>query len=137
MGGYGAFKLGLNYPEKFGAVASLSGSVDMCMVAKNSAYRSKKAIMFRNITFGTEEEMQGSEMDTVFLAEQHLKNGTVLPKFYQCCGTEDWLLPVNRSFKDRFINRLDLTYEEGPGGHNWEFWDQYIQKVLKWLPIKR
>ena len=30
---------------------------------------------------------------------------------------------------------LDLTYEEGPGNHNWEFWDKYIRHVLDWLPL--
>jgi putative tributyrin esterase len=26
-----------------------------------------------------------------------------------------------------------VTYEEGPGAHNWEFWDHWIQRVLTWL----
>jgi S-formylglutathione hydrolase FrmB len=32
---------------------------------------------------------------------------------------------------------LDLTYEEGPGEHEWGYWDQQIQKVLAWLPLRR
>ena len=32
---------------------------------------------------------------------------------------------------------LDLTYEEGPGNHNWEFWDKYIRHVLDWLPLEK
>ena len=28
---------------------------------------------------------------------------------------------------------LDLTYEEGPGEHNWEYWDKMIQNVLAWM----
>jgi hypothetical protein len=24
---------------------------------------------------------------------------------------------------------------EGPGVHDWEFWDTYIKKVLEWLPL--
>ena len=31
---------------------------------------------------------------------------------------------------------VDLTYEEGPGIHNWIFWDAYIQRALNWLPLK-
>ncbi|MDF2723402.1 MAG: putative esterase, partial [Paenibacillus sp.] len=31
---------------------------------------------------------------------------------------------------------LELEYEEGPGSHNWGFWDLYIQRVLAWLPIR-
>jgi S-formylglutathione hydrolase FrmB len=30
---------------------------------------------------------------------------------------------------------LDLTYEEGPGGHEWGYWDAMIERVLAWLPL--
>jgi S-formylglutathione hydrolase FrmB len=28
---------------------------------------------------------------------------------------------------------IDLTYEEGPGDHNWAYWDGMIQNVLAWM----
>ncbi len=31
---------------------------------------------------------------------------------------------------------MDVTYEEGPGGHEWDFWNRYIKKVLDWLPLQ-
>lgn len=31
---------------------------------------------------------------------------------------------------------FDYTYEEGPGDHNWEYWDTMIQRVLDWLPVE-
>ena len=31
---------------------------------------------------------------------------------------------------------LDLTFEEGPGIHDWDFWDEYIQYAIKWLQLK-
>lgn len=31
---------------------------------------------------------------------------------------------------------LDLTFEEGPGIHDWDFWDEYIQHAIKWLQLK-
>jgi S-formylglutathione hydrolase FrmB len=30
----------------------------------------------------------------------------------------------------------DLTYEEGPGGHEWAYWDRMIARALDWLPLK-
>jgi S-formylglutathione hydrolase FrmB len=56
---------------------------------------------------------------------------------YQCCGTEDFLYEDNKRFLE-FSKGLDLklTYEEGPGTHEWGFWDKYIQNVLNWLPLK-
>ena len=31
----------------------------------------------------------------------------------------------------------ELTYEESPGDHQWKYWDEKIQTVLKWLPIEK
>jgi S-formylglutathione hydrolase FrmB len=61
-----------------------------------------------------------------------------LPDLYACCGTEDFLYESNV----RFLNHarklgVKLTYEAGPGEHNWAYWDAQIQKVLAWLPLKR
>jgi S-formylglutathione hydrolase FrmB len=30
---------------------------------------------------------------------------------------------------------IDFTYIEGPGAHDWNFWDTYIEKVIEWLPL--
>ena len=32
---------------------------------------------------------------------------------------------------------VDVTYEEGPGAHEWDFWNRYIKKVLDWLPLDK
>ena len=28
---------------------------------------------------------------------------------------------------------LAVTFESGSGDHDWQFWDQWIQRVLNWL----
>ena len=33
--------------------------------------------------------------------------------------------------------KLPLTYEEGPGDHDWACWDRQIRRVLEWLPLKK
>ena len=33
-------------------------------------------------------------------------------------------------------NGFDVTYEEAPGDHNWDFWDTYIKKAIDWLPLE-
>ena len=49
-------------------------------------------------------------------------------------GTEDALLEDNRDFRD-FLRKekADHIYEEGPGKHNWTFWNEYINRGLKAL----
>ena len=34
-------------------------------------------------------------------------------------------------------NGFQVTYEEGPGGHEWDFWDTYIKKAIDWLPLDK
>ena len=54
------------------------------------------------------------------------------------CGTEDHLIGANRSIATALKEAgACVTYEEGPGIHDWYFGDTYIQNVLKWLDIKR
>ena len=28
---------------------------------------------------------------------------------------------------------VDIDYEEGPGVHDWAFWDAWIQRALQWM----
>ena len=32
---------------------------------------------------------------------------------------------------------IPFVYREGPGTHEWGFWDRYIQEILAWLPIRK
>ena len=60
-----------------------------------------------------------------------------LPRIYMACGTEDSLLEKNRAFHQVLENAGDdVTYEEGSGGHEWDFWDRYIKRVIDWLPLE-
>ena len=29
----------------------------------------------------------------------------------------------------------EFIFEKANGGHDWDFWDTYIQNVLNWLPL--
>jgi S-formylglutathione hydrolase FrmB len=137
MGGYGAFKMALTYPERFTAAASLSGAVDIREVVKEHDDPENVVWLagMRNV-FGDLSTVPGSEHDLFALAERVAKSRIRL-KLYQCCGTEDFLYADNLRFRDHAKTLpLDLTYEEGPGEHNWAFWDKMIQNVIAWLPLK-
>lgn len=136
MGGYGAMKLGLGAPNRFSAVASLSGAIDM----RGKEVYEKRPVEFQiemQNVFGDPEAMEGSFNDLFALGEKLRKAPEKAPKMYMACGTEDDLLPGNRKFRDAFGETFDLTYEEGPGDHTWDFWDTYIRKALAWLPIDK
>ena len=50
------------------------------------------------------------------------------------CGTEDFLLAPNRSL-DAHLTEIGYGHEycESPGGHEWNFWEVYIQKAMRWF----
>jgi len=133
MGGYGAFKLALNCPDKFAAAASLSGALDIVAIIERSNYDRG----FENI-FGDLSKVKGSNNDLLYLAEKVAKSDGPKPMLYQCCGTEDFLYQDNITFRDWAKQLgLDLTYEEEPGEHEWGYWDKKIQRVLEWLPLNK
>ena len=79
---------------------------------------------------------RGSQGRCRAVAANKLSGKKNLPNIYIACGTEDELLPHSRNFRDLLIkNGFPVTYEEGPGGHEWDFWDTYIKKALDWLPL--
>lgn len=134
MGGYGAFKLALTYPERYAAAASLSGAVDIGAVVKGHDHPEDEDWLrqMRNV-FGDLSKVPGSPHDLFTLAEK-VAGGPVKPRLYQCCGTEDFLYADNLRFREAVRKLpLDLTYEEGPGEHTWAYWDKMIQNVLKWM----
>lgn len=135
MGGYGAFKLALRCPDRFAAGASLSGALDMAHPWDNPSEQENAEYRW---TFGSLEEMRGSGNDLFYLADELAASNREKPKLFQCCGTEDFLYGMNTKFRDH-ANRLgfDLTYEEGPGTHEWGYWDSNIQRVLAWLPLRK
>lgn len=138
MGGYGAFKLALTYPDRYAAAASLSGALDINEIVRGwrGGPDRKARLGELRAVFGDLDRVPGSKHDLFALARKAAK-APVKPRLYQCCGTEDFLYAANLRFRDA-VRRLpfDLTYEEGPGEHNWAYWDQMIQKVLAWmLPV--
>ena len=132
MGGYGAFKLALNYPENYCAAASLSGVLDLASELKNPPDFVKQD--FIN-TFGINPLIQGTKHDLFHVANQCLAESKPAPRLYQCCGDQDFLYRHNIAFRDFAMEqKLPLTWQEDPGyGHAWEYWDMCIQRVLKWM----
>ena len=127
MGGHGAFKLAMRMPETFGAAISLSGVLDV------TEFREVRALDYELI-FGGRAAEPGSEDDLLYLAQLLSEYEGARPRFYQCCGTEDFLLGQNRRLRARMQSfTFDYSYDEGPGNHDWQYWDKQVQRALAWL----
>ena len=131
MGGYGAFKLALSMPERFAGAASLSGVADVAL------FRAERVADYE-LVFGDAGPTRGSEHDLFHLAEAVARAPGPRPRLYQCCGTEDSLLAQNRALHAH-LTRLDFDYryDEGPGNHDWDYWDGAISGALAWLDQPR
>ena len=139
MGGYGALRNGLKYSETFGCIASLSGA----MVVDHIAERTDDVPFFidsrsfaRSI-FGDLDKAEESDMNPKWLVKKLKEEGKDIPRIYLTCGLQDSLLEANREMRDFLKEQgADVTYVEGEGAHEWDFWNRSIKDVLEWLPLE-
>lgn len=134
MGGYGALKLGLAKPENFAAVASLSGAVVLTDVESLLSIRNEA---YWQGIFGPLDRVQGSKNDPLYLLEKLVDSKKTAPRFFLACGTEDDLYPASQYMAHQLKQKnLAVTFEDGPGKHDWVFWDTWIKRVLEWFNEK-
>jgi putative tributyrin esterase len=130
MGGYGALKMALNKPDQYAAGICLSGALDIVSIMKNPIH----PIFNVDEYFGGFEKLAGSTNDLYALLPALVSQRVPLPRLYMACGVDDSLHEMSTRFRDLAReNPVDLTYEEGPGAHTWEFWDVYLRRALDWL----
>ncbi len=134
MGGYGALKLALCCPEQYACAASLSGAVDIAELCENWTGDVNRE--FQDV-FGPFDAIRGGENDLFHLASELKNSERPKPRLFMCCGLQDSLYWQNVRLRNHLKSlEMDLTYEEEPGDHRWEYWDMKIQRVLEWLPLE-
>jgi len=132
MGGYGALKWALRQPERFVAAASLSGAVDVERL-RTGRVRTEDPRLFDRV-FG-DQPVAGTTDDLSFLLRQ--AKPATLPALWVGCGTGDPLCASNERFVAACTSAgIPVTASFVPGEHDWGLWDQQIQQVLAWLPLK-
>ncbi|MDT4953457.1 MAG: hypothetical protein QOJ02_1595 [Acidobacteriota bacterium] len=134
MGGYGALKFGVKYPDRFIFAASISGALD---AAQRTADNPGNAWDFLRPsimqTFGAADSPTRAANDLSKLVRNlPAERLASLPFFYLDCGTEDGFLAGNRELATIFLERkIPHEYRQLPGKHNWAYWDSQVQEVLK------
>lgn len=139
MGGYGALRNGLKYSDTFGYIAVLSGA----LITDNLALRTDNVPFFiegrsyAQACFGDLEKVAESDLEPKHLVHMLKERGKPIPHVYMACGDADALLEKNRQMAC-YLEKHGATvrFEEGSGGHEWDFWDAYIKKVIEWLPTE-
>ena len=125
MGGYGALRLALGYPERYLAATSHSGALGFGHEPVGES--DFRAVEFRRIAG---PQPAGSQHDLFELAARAQAAGT-LPALRLDCGVDDHLLRHNRLFVEH-LRALGIAHEyaEFPGNHNWDYWDLHVQEAL-------
>ena len=134
MGGYGAIRNGLKYADTFSRIIALSSALITYRIhgKKEGTVDGHNISYFRRV-FGDLDKVLGSDKDPEALVLERKAKGGILPNIYMACGTEDFLLDVNRRFRDFLVKEgVPHTYVEEPGDHNWEFWSTAIRSGLRW-----
>ncbi len=127
MGGYGAIKLALRFPDLFCAACSHSGALGYShWPLKPDDIWGKEMIRIVG------EKSTGGVADLYALSSKLAKKNR--PALYIDCGVDDFLIGDNRSFTEH-LNTLgyDHIYQEYPGAHNWEYWDLHIQQSIEFV----
>ena len=122
MGGYGALKCALTYPERYKGAAAFScvSDVKALLEVASEGRRLEAAAIFGE---------DFPEKDDLFaLAEKAVS----LPPFYITCGDEDRLFPHSEMIRDTLIAKgADVTFEHWEGGHEWAFWDRSLSRAFE------
>jgi putative tributyrin esterase len=134
MGGYGAFKFGLKYPDRFAFAGSVSGAFAVTNYTEKETGKGAAWETFLKLFGPVGSETR--QKNDLFELVQLITPGQVtsLPYFYFDCGTED--APVifnsNHELDERMLQKkVPHEYRELPGNHSWGYWDSQVQEVLK------
>ena len=134
MGGYGAMKLGLLKPDRYGAVAALSAPLWL-HTALDGHMDDPNFVRELGDIFGSREALLAGEGNLALAAER--LNHKEAPRLYAGCGTADFLYEANEAFIAAYGEKLGITYvRESGADHTWDYWDKAIQDVLAWLPLE-
>ncbi len=144
MGGYGALVNGLRFSDTFSRIGVLSPGLllgDLVPGYDEPQLESLDSLMPGNRrmierAFGDADSVLGSDRDYKGLIARLKESGAEIPGIFLASGVDDFVLTRTQDFH-RFLERnaVEHHYEEGPGGHDWLFWDAFIKKIVDWLPL--
>ena len=121
MGGHGAMWLALRHKDMFGAVASMSGGLDIRPFPNNWGMA---------LLLGAEGENQSVwDEHTAINQISKLKNGDLAILFD--CGYDDFFFEVNNDFHQKLLKyKIQHDFIVRPGAHNADYWKNSIDYQL-------
>lgn len=116
MGGFAALRLGAKYAPNFNAISAHSSATHLNQLA--------------NVIEETTGGWSSDPCDQDVFAALKGASGP-LPRIRFDCGTEDQLLSANRALHQAMASAgIAHTFEELPGGHDWDYWKANLYRSL-------
>jgi putative tributyrin esterase len=130
MGGFGAVKLGLRYPDLFVFVGGLSSAIDVPRRAF-TLKRLQQSRHYRSI-FGGAGSPTRRDNDPFVLMRTAIPE--TAPYFFLTCGEQEGLLPSNREFAALLAQRhFRSEFHTVHGSHDWNQWNAWLPTVFQSL----
>lgn len=133
MGGYGALKFAVKYPQLFTMAASMSGALDPAVrTEQNPGFAWDVVRPSITEVFGPAGSPLRAANDLHKLVRDLPQDRLAsLPYLYLDCGTEDGWIASNRALVEILLARkIPHEYRQMPGGHDWGYWDARVRYVL-------
>lgn len=135
MGGYGAVKFALKFPDLFCAAVSHSGAMGFGhapMAQDPDAPDPRRNKFIQEFARVVSADPVGGPNDLYALAKNF--KAAERPALRIDCGVDDFLIEDNRKLH-AYLEEIDFPheYKEFPGAHTWDYWDLHIQEALRFL----
>ena len=131
MGGFGALKFGLKYPDIFVLAGSFSGAIGAATITEKTVPGAIGKTI--DAIFGPDGSDVRKGNDPFAIIRSATPEQTKrFPFLYLDCGTEDFLFQKNREFDSLLIEKkVPHEFRELPGAHNWTYWDAQVEEFLQ------
>ena len=140
MGGYGTWKIGLNRPDMFSAIAPMSAPCDAQMMAdmiKQMRRAGKPATGLESFINAFGEDVKITDKDNIFTLLENVSElpAEQQPRIRSMCGKQDELIQIyKQNVKlDQFAQTLplaDYKFWKWDGAHEYSFWDRGILHAI-------
>lgn len=130
MGGYGAVRCALGKPGFYAAFADLSGAVNPVELEPKMAALGFDFFRY-DLLFGGVDQLPGTQND-LFRLIRDWPEDAARPQACVYCGREDEVnTGMNRELFEALKGRgFPARFFDGPGGHDWVYWDWAIGHFL-------
>lgn len=132
MGGYGALRIALKYPEHYGSVVAMSSAVGLPFrYVEKQLGDEFDATM--HAVFGDRDGLLDSEYNLYRLVDQYCKQENKL-RLFLSVGRNDHTYKDNLELKDYLAKReIKYTWMENEDAHTWDSWNTYLPLAMEWM----